>query len=85
MVYTAAQSGGQQFIEIVFGTSAGQLVFNSYKDKKPLPEDFARANGHEELAEYFKDIKTRFVKCPCKAAFGVLRNWLSFSQMLTSF
>ena len=42
-----------------FGTSAGQIVFNSYKDRTPLPDDVAQANGHEELAQYLTDINTR--------------------------
>ena len=45
---------------MVFSTSAGQIVFNSYKDRTPLPEDVAQANGHEELAQYLEDISTRF-------------------------
>ena len=44
---------------MVFSTSAGQIVFNSYKDRTPLPEDVAQANGHEELAQYLEDINTR--------------------------
>ena len=44
---------------MVFSTSAGQIVFNSYKDRTPLPEDVAQANGHEELAQYLTDINTR--------------------------
>ena len=60
MVYTAAQTDAREFIEMVFSTSAGQIVFNSYKDRTPLPEDVARANGHEELARYLKDINIRY-------------------------
>ena len=60
MVYTAAQTDAQRFVEMVFSTSAGQVVFNSYKDRKPLPEDVARANGHEELAQYLQDVHTRY-------------------------
>ena len=59
MVYKAAQTGAQEFIEMVFSTSAGQVVFNSYKDKKPLPEDVARGNGHDELVQYLLDEHTR--------------------------
>ena len=44
---------------MVFSTSAGPIVFNSYTDRTPLPEDVAQANGHKELAQYFKDINTR--------------------------
>ena len=60
MVYTAAQTGAQRFIEMVFSTSAGQVVFNSYKERNSLPEDVARANGHEELAQYLQDVHTRY-------------------------
>lgn len=59
MVYKAAQTNAQEFMEMVFSTSAGQVVFNSYKDRTPLPEDIARANGHDELAHYLQDVYTR--------------------------
>ena len=59
MVYKAAQTNAQEFLEMVFSTSAGQVVFNSYKDRTPLPEDIARANGHDELAQYLQDVHTR--------------------------
>ena len=59
MVYKAAQTNAQEFMEMVFSTSAGQVVFNSYKDRTPLPEDIARANGHDELAQYLQDVHTR--------------------------
>lgn len=62
MVYTAAETDAQEFIEMVFSTSAGQVVFNSYKDRTPLPEDVARANGHEELAQFLQDVNTRYRK-----------------------
>ena len=60
MVYTAAETGAQRFIEMVFSTSAGQVVFCSYKDRNPLPEDVARAIGHGELAQYLQDVHTRY-------------------------
>ena len=63
MFYIAAERGAQQFIEMIFSTSAGQVVFNSYKDRTPLPEDVARANGHEELAQYLQDVNTRYMDC----------------------
>ena len=59
MVYKAAQTNAQEFMEMVFSTSAGQVVFNSYKDRTPLPEDIARANGHDELAQYLQAVYTR--------------------------
>ena len=60
MVYTAAQTGAQRFIEMVFSASAGQVVFNSYKDRNSLPEDVSRATGHDELAQYLQDVHTRY-------------------------
>ena len=60
MVYTAAETGAQRFIEMVFSTSAGRVVLYSYKGRNPLPEDVARSNGHEELAQYLQDVHTRY-------------------------
>ncbi|XP_068677591.1 uncharacterized protein [Montipora foliosa] len=64
LVYTAAQTGEKQFIEIIFSTSAGQIVFDSYKDRAQLPEDVARANGHDDLANYLQNFTARFSKKP---------------------
>ena len=61
MVYTAAQTDAQPFIKMVFSTTAGLVVFNYYKDRTTLPEDVARANGHEELAQYLQDVHTKYV------------------------
>ena len=60
LVHTAAETGAQRFIEMVFSTSAGQVVFCSYKDRNPLPEDVACAIGHGELAQYLQDVHTRY-------------------------
>ena len=60
MVYTAAQTDARPFIKMVFSTTAGRVVFNYYKDRTPLPEDVARANGHEELAQYLQDVHNRY-------------------------
>ena len=65
VVYTAAKTDTRKLIEMIFNTSAGQIVFNSYKDRTPLPEDVARANGHEELAQYLKDINKRYLVKLC--------------------
>ena len=62
LVYIAAQTGALQFIELIFSTSAGQIVFDSYKDRTPSPEDIARACGHDDLANYLQDLTTRY-KC----------------------
>ena len=69
LVYTAAQTNAQRFIEMVFSTSAGQVVFNYYKDRTPLPEDVARANGYDKLAQYLQDLHTRY----CGSSLCVLR------------
>ena len=60
MIYIAAQTNAQRFIEMVFSTSAGQVIFNYYKDRTPLPEDVARANRHDKLAQYLQDVHTRY-------------------------
>ncbi|XP_068728190.1 uncharacterized protein [Montipora capricornis] len=62
LVYTAAQTNAQQFIEMIFSTSAGRIVFDSYKDRTQLPEDVARANGHNECAQYLQDLTKRLSK-----------------------
>ena len=46
---------------MIFSTSAGRLVFNAYKDRPQLPEDVARANGHDDLAQYLQNVNTRLV------------------------
>lgn len=61
LVYTAAQTNAQQFIQMIFSTSAGRVVFNAYKDRPQLPEDVARANGHDDLVQYLQDVTTRLV------------------------
>lgn len=61
LVYTAAETGAQPFIEMIFQTSAGRVVFDSYKDISPLPEVIARNNGHEETAHYLEDISSRYI------------------------
>lgn len=61
LVYTAAETDARQFIDMIFSTSAGKIIFNSYKDKTPLPEDIARANGHDDLARYLQDLNIRYM------------------------
>ncbi|XP_068675763.1 uncharacterized protein [Montipora foliosa] len=62
LVYTAAQTNAKQFIEMIFSTSAGRIVFDSYKDRTQLPEDVAKANGHNECAQYLQDLTKRLSK-----------------------
>ena len=59
LVYKAAEIGGREFIQILFSTSAGKVVFNSYKNNATLPEDVARTNGHLALADYLQDVDSR--------------------------
>ena len=61
LVYAAAETGAQPFIKMIFQTSAGRVVFDSYKNILPLPEVVARNNGHEETAHYLEDISSRCV------------------------
>ena len=44
---------------MIFSTSAGKIVFDSYKDRTPLPEDVARANGHDKLTKFLQDVNKR--------------------------
>ncbi len=58
-MYKAAQVGGHEFVQMIFSTSAGSVVFSSYKNSATLPEDVARANGHTILADYLQDVNNR--------------------------
>ena len=60
LVYTAAETDARQFIELVFNSSAGKVVFNAYRCTFPLPEDVARAFGHEDTAQYLESISKRY-------------------------
>ena len=59
-MYTAAETNTRQFIELVFNSSAGKVVFNAYRYTSPLPEDVARAFGHEDTAQYLESISKRY-------------------------
>ena len=74
LVYTAAQTGAKQFIEMIFSTSAQRIVFDSYKERATLPEDVARANGHCDLAEYLEDITMRYFYEHGQVSFILLPN-----------
>ena len=52
MVYVAAETNAQQFIQVLFSTSVGKAVFSYYRDNTRLPHHVAQDNGHKELAEY---------------------------------
>ena len=61
LLYTAAEEGLRLFVDVLFSTSAGLIVFNSYKSRRLLPEDVAQAKGNHKLAQYLRDINTRSV------------------------
>lgn len=60
LVYTAAEVGAQQFIEMIFNSSAGRVVFEAYKGSSQLPEVVARDHGNEETAQYLECITKRY-------------------------
>ena len=60
LVYAAAKSGGQQFLEMVLSSSAGRAVFDTYKDSLPLPEVIAKDHGNDETARYLEDVTKRY-------------------------
>lgn len=62
LVYAAAEIGSQQFIEMIFNSSAGRVVYDRYKDSSALPEAIAREYGHEKTATFLEEITSRFSK-----------------------
>ena len=60
LVYAAAETDAREFIELVFNSSAGKVVFNAYRYNSPLPEDVARAFGYEDTAQYLESISKRY-------------------------
>jgi len=61
LLSAAAETGAKNFIEAVFNSSAGRIVFEAYKGKSPLPEDVAEENGHEEIAAYLRGIAKKYI------------------------
>jgi len=59
IIYAAAEIGAQQFIEMIFTSSAGRVLFDVYKEKPVLPEVIARDHGNEETAKYLEGITKR--------------------------
>lgn len=59
LVYVAAEIGAQQFIDIIFTSSARRVIYNDYKDNLTLPETIARDHGNEETANYLADVTKR--------------------------
>ena len=71
LVYAAAEIGSQQFIEMIFNSSAGRVVFYFYRDRSPLPEAISREYGHEKTAIYLEEITKRYV-----AVLYFIMNWI---------
>lgn len=63
LIDTAAREGAQQFIEMIFSTSAGRLVFDASKDSRSLPEVVARYHGHNKTACYLEGVTKRYIIC----------------------
>lgn len=61
LVFTAASVGAEQFIRIIFGTSNGRVIYETYKSESPLPEEIASAYGHDSLAAYLISQTKRYV------------------------
>ncbi len=61
LVYAAAECGAQQFVEMLFTSSAGRVVFDVYKDKPVLPEVIAKNHGNERTANYLEDVTKRYI------------------------
>lgn len=59
LVYEAAKTGANEFIKMIFSSSAGRAVFDAYKDNLTLPESIAKDNGNEDTAIYLEDITKR--------------------------
>lgn len=59
LVYVAAECGAQQFIDMIFTSSAGRIVFDAYKDSSTLPEVIAKDHGNEQTAHYLEGVTKR--------------------------
>ena len=60
LVYAAAEFGALPFLEMIFASTAGKIVFVDYKDSSPLPELIAWKHGNEETAHYLESITKRY-------------------------
>ncbi|XP_022801884.1 E3 ubiquitin-protein ligase rnf213-alpha-like, partial [Stylophora pistillata] len=62
LVYAAAEIGGEQFIKMIFNSSAGRVVHDHCKDNPAPPKAIAREFGHEKIATYLEGITGRYSK-----------------------
>ncbi|PFX12498.1 hypothetical protein AWC38_SpisGene23539 [Stylophora pistillata] len=61
LTYKAAQVNSLEFVDVIFSTSVGKVVFNQYRNNLTLPEDVARANGRSILGNYLENVNKRAV------------------------
>ena len=59
LVYKAAEINGREFLEMVFNTSAGRVIFNYFRKSSTLPGDVAKANEHTILGDFLEDVNER--------------------------
>lgn len=59
LIYIAAQNNSLEFVDLIFSTSVGKVVFTHYKHNPTLPEDVARVNGHPILGNYLENVNRR--------------------------
>lgn len=59
ILFAAAATNDRECVEIIFSTSAGEAVFQTYRNSSILPEDTARARGNQNLAEYLQNVHKR--------------------------
>ena len=59
LIYKAAKNNSFEFVDLIFSTSVGKVVFSHYKNNPTQPEDVARANGHKTLGNYFESANRR--------------------------
>ncbi|XP_022806463.1 uncharacterized protein LOC111343536 [Stylophora pistillata] len=80
LVYKAAEIDGREFLEMVFSTSAGRLVFNHYRNSSTSPGDVARANGHTNLGDFLEDVNERLSKEVCYEDSYETVDWLGLKH-----
>jgi len=59
LVCAAAERGAQQFLDMIFTSSAGRIIFEAYKDGLTLPEVIAKDHGNELTVHYLQSVTNR--------------------------
>ncbi|XP_022784494.1 uncharacterized protein LOC111325054 isoform X1 [Stylophora pistillata] len=81
LIYKAAQINSLEFVDVIFSTSVGKVVFSHYKNNPTLPEDVARANGHTILGNYLENVSKSLSKERIEDKSDTV-NWLELEQAL---